>query len=129
MSNWYVEAAREKYNLSDDWEWFKLEAIGPVKGPRATMIIGAVAPLKTRGKYKGYHDWKRRDKTTEIRCIVTEAEHTAFCLRYEAKTGNCHYCRGTGQEWAGWSAQEGDRYRICHRCKGDGKARKAEQAA
>src|SRR5262249_42784812 len=123
MANFWTEAAREKYNLPPEWEWFKLEAIGPINGPRDIMITGAVAPLKISGKYKGQHDWKKRDKSTEVRCVITEAEHTAFCLRFEAKTGSCFQCKGIGQQVTGWSSTEGTTYRTCTRCGGSGKAK------
>lgn len=43
-------------------------------------------------------------------------------LAWEAETGNCFRCNGSGQESLGWSKAEGPRYRQCSRCGGTGKA-------
>jgi len=43
-------------------------------------------------------------------------------LAWEAETGNCFRCGGSGQESFGWSKAEGRLYRQCSRCGGTGKA-------
>lgn len=112
----YAEAVvRKKLGvLPENWEicgWTRID-------PDATIFRGGPCRLLTRGKNKGRKRW---DKVTHT-CVVTDAEETSERLRYESETGNCSTCGGTGQDWCGWSRDEGDKYRSCVRCSGSGKA-------
>ena len=90
-------------------------------------VIGAVAPLKTRGKSKGCHNWDKMDKSTKRVVYITLKEHSEWVNAWEAKTGKCATCRGTGNEWCGWSVNEGSRYKVCTKCHGSGKANAPHQ--
>ena len=72
--------------------------------------------LKT-GPRKGKPTW--RDVPTQ-KAVVTGAEIEAEKARYEADTGKCSDCMGSGQVLARWSAAEGKKYRPCGRCGGTG---------
>jgi hypothetical protein len=63
--------------------------------------------------------WEGNEKTA----CVTRAEVIAEMTRHETDTGRCAECDGTTQEWAGWSAYEGNRWRPCRRCGATGKPR------
>lgn len=56
------------------------------------------------------------------KACVTEAEVKAEEVRYEAETGMCADCGGTKETWAGWSKNEGNKYRPCRKCGATGKA-------
>ena len=88
-------------------------------GTDATQIWGGVTDkVYQRGPKKGRPDW-RGVAYTEV--VVTDAEILAAGHEYEASTGNCSHCNGTGSIWAGWSIGEGTRYEACPLCKGTGK--------
>ena len=104
---------RKLGELPDNWAICGWERIGN----DTTVYRGGLYRLLTRGKRKGLKTW---DKVTH-RCAVTDAEHSAECLRFEAETGTCATCGGDGQEWAGWHRDNGNYFRKCSRCAGSGK--------
>jgi len=67
-------------------------------------------PRKDRPRFKG----------PGRRVVITNAELQVIATAYEAETGKCWECKGTGQVWAGWSKAEGTKYRKCQRCAGTG---------
>lgn len=114
--------AREAFNLPPDWEWFKLEAVGPHDSPHRTVLMtGAICEaVYTRGKRKGAKKWSERDKSTECTVPIKGSDHEAWLLNWEAETSKCHQCGGSGEEWFGWSIDAGNRFRTCSRCGGSG---------
>jgi RecJ-like exonuclease len=72
-----------------------------------------VTPLVSKGPNKGRPNWRKMDQATERVVIITVAEHEAWKLEWERKTGNCAECVGTGI--TAWE-------RLCRRCGGSGKA-------
>lgn len=116
--NFMEVVARKKVGEVQEWEVFKWEAVG--EGEHLSYIIeGGVPRLLKSGKRKGKKTW--RDSPSK-RTVVTKAEIVQAAKDYEAETGNCHVCCGSGQEWAGWSCDEGNKYRDCRRCSATGKA-------
>lgn len=110
--------ARELLELPPEWEAFRWE----VKG-RGVYIEGAVPNgVFKRGPRKGHTNWKLRDKATEAAIIISDDQHNRWLTNWEATTGQCYLCIGTTQEWAGWSAKDGSRYRPCTRCDATGLA-------
>ena len=75
--------------------------------------------LKKSGADKGGTTWRG---VTMRDCIVTRDEWHAERAAYEAETGACRECFGTGQYAFGWSVDTGLRYRACSRCNATGKA-------
>lgn len=98
------------------WEPCLYEAVG--EGTRDALISGGVPRILTRGPNKGKRKWA--GKLTRV--VVTGAEVDAAMTKYEAETGICAECEGTGRITAGWSATEGTKYRTCGKCGGTGKA-------
>jgi hypothetical protein len=123
--NWYERIARRKLSLSDDWEACRWECIGHPHTKDVLVEMGIPRLLKT-GKYKGQRTWK--DTKDFRKCVVTESELADAEAGYE-REGKCFACYGSGEEWAGWSAAEGTKYRPCKRCGATGKPRAADAAA
>jgi hypothetical protein len=53
--------------------------------------------------------------------VVTRSELESAAIAYEATTGLCWDCKGSGRVVVGWSKAEGSRYQSCDRCGGSGK--------
>ena len=107
--------ARKKLNALESWTHFKWQCIGKTDD---LLVTGGITRILKSGPRKGKQTW---DGVGEIVCI-TATELEADYLAYEAETGNCHKCGGSGQEWRGWSAIDGNKYESCHYCLGTGKA-------
>lgn len=118
------ECARDKAGMGENWSPYSYKCL-PEHPQKAEMVevIGAVAPLKTRGKSRGNHDWNKIDPATKRTVYVSFRENAEYVAAWEAKTGLCATCRGTGNEWCGWSVTEGTRYKACTKCHGSGKSR------
>lgn len=93
----------------EGWEACIMEAV------TGGMLITGGVPHMVGHKKK----WPPR-KTME-RVLLTHAEIEAEYARYEAETGNCHACYGSGKETYGWTVVDGAKYRICPHCKGVGR--------
>ncbi|CAK0780603.1 hypothetical protein CCP4SC76_7480001 [Gammaproteobacteria bacterium] len=65
MSSLLDEHAKEKINAPPGWEVYRYHALGSGNDFFGFELTGAVAPLKTRGPYKGKPNWNRMDKTTQ----------------------------------------------------------------
>ncbi len=110
--------AREILGLPPEWQAYLWE----VKGI-GIYIEGAVPNgVFKRGKRKGHTNWKLRDKNTEAAITIPNDRHREWLRRWETDTGKCHHCKGTGQEFAGWSVSEGVKRRDCGRCGATGDA-------
>ena len=112
-------AARKKLraaggNVSDNWEWFRFERIGP-----DILCEGSECRRKTRGKDKGSRMWFG----PKAKVVISPKEIEDENKIYEHDTGNCSQCCGDGQEWMGWSAVDGDHWKPCHRCGATGKVK------
>lgn len=96
----------------DGWEAFKFETVAD-----AYLIEGGVPRLLQTGPRRGQKTW-RGSRITRV--IVTKAEVSAERRRYEAETGSCARCMGSGsgEVLTGWSRKGGDRLSVCPRCHG-----------
>ena len=109
-----MKAAEAKVGI-DGWEAYKWEACDD-----DSIVTGDIPDGVYRsGPRKGQ---PRFNKATARRVIITRAELQVIATAYEAETGKCWDCKGTGQTWAGWSKTEGTKYRECQRCAGTGEA-------
>lgn len=108
------EVARCKVNGPEGWAVFAWERIGDGND---LVVTGGVPRLLKAGPRKGKPTW--RDVPTQ-KAVVTGAEIEAEKARYEADTGKCSDCMGSGQVFASWSQAEGKKYRACGRCGGTG---------
>lgn len=111
--------ARSKLGKGDDWRWCKWNAIAD-----GYHVWGGVPRPKKSGPNKGRPKWD--DPLDE--CLVTGREMAEAEAAYEASTGKCRVCGGTGQQWTGWSAKSGNEYRPCTRCGATGRAPEAAEA-
>lgn len=80
------------------------------------MLITGGIPKEVKGKKK----WPPAKQMERL--ILTREDVDAEELRYEAKTGNCHACYGSGQQTIGWNHETGVSTRECPKCKGTGRA-------
>lgn len=127
--NLLTEHAKELLGMPPEWDAYEFEAIGRTADNREAKLIrvaGAVAPPKTRGKYKGLPNWDKRDPATEKTAYFTPAEHEEWTRQWEQKNGKCAECLGRGEKIAGWSAASGTRYKPCEKCGSTGKAPNVE---
>lgn len=105
--------ARRKLNAPPGFEFFKFQCIGN----DAIALTGCVSSgVFTKGKRKG----RPRYDGKPLTAVVTDAEAAAERARYEAETGKCGECCGSGQLFAGWHHIDGTTYRPCHVCAGTG---------
>lgn len=111
MNNAHAETvARRKLNAPDSFVFYRWECVGP-----DLMLTGCVSSgLVTKGKRIG----RPRYDGPKQSCCVTDAEILLEHQRYEAETGCCGECMGTGQVFSGWNYLTGTRYRECDVCKG-----------
>jgi hypothetical protein len=119
--DWINKYCREKFAVPDGWRWFSWSRKEFDKPHEYLLVSGAVCTAKIeRGKRKGQTNWRLRDKATEATHVIRRSELEAFQHEWQALTGLCFECYGTGQEWDGWSAAAGNRYAPCHHCKATG---------
>ncbi len=115
------EHARELANGAPEWGFYRIECLRDNDRELiAAKIVGAVAPPKTRGKYKGQPNWRKMDKTTRRTVYITPVQNDVWCKLWEEKTGKCRECTGSGETFSGWSVRDGTRTRVCSRCGGNG---------
>jgi hypothetical protein len=113
------EHARELAAMPMEWKAYELKCFPPGEDELICFIVrGAVVPLKTRGKNKGHPDWKNMESATARTLYIKPDEHWPWLMDYEARTGQCFNCQGTGEEVAGWSVTKGVKHRTCSRCTG-----------
>jgi hypothetical protein len=94
----------------EGWTPFRWEVVGKDD----MLITGGVARVLDRGPNKGRERWDGPG----TRVVVTGKELDSAMATYEATTGSCAECEGSGKEVAGWSATSGTKYRTCAKCKG-----------
>ena len=115
----FVEVvAKKKLNAPDDWSICGWERIGDSND---LIVEGGVTRLLKSGKNKGRRTWL---DSVISKCCVTDGEVVNAKREYEAETGNCAICCGTGQACSGWNCDSGHSYITCKRCDGTGKAPK-----
>ena len=101
-----------------------IEGWTPYRWEAATgghLVTGAVPfGVYARGDKKGLPRFHHPKASSRQTVVVSDNEIKAQAEKYEAETGHCWNCKGTGQRQAGWSAKEGIRYQSCKRCGGTG---------
>ena len=108
------EIALKKLGAPDGWEPFIYTRVGDTND-----LIVTVGPPKVlqRGPRKGQKTWQGQERR-EV--VVTANEIKAAREEYEAETGTCSRCSGTGSYNYGWSAKEGPKFKSCPYCNGTG---------
>ena len=72
------------------------------------------------GPRKGRPRFSKPLPGTRQQVPVTNAELNAHAARYEREECKCWSCKGSGEEFAGWSKDAGTRKRTCQSCGGTG---------
>lgn len=119
MINFWEVAARKKLRVGDDWQMYRWERVNDRKD--SDVIVTGAVPIGayTRGPRKGSPKWNTK---LGERVTVSDRDFAESQREYEAATGNCRNCYGTGQQWCGWSADTGAKHRPCARCNETGRA-------
>lgn len=97
------------------YEWQRAEGGSVVRG---CVPFGEY----TRGPRKGEPRFDHPECRDHRSIIVTDADMHAAATDYEAATGNCWECKGSGKEHTGWSIDKGLTHKTCSRCGGTRKA-------
>ena len=127
MNDLLTVHAREALGMPEEWQVYAWTCLphcrSGQKDWKAThfQVTGCIAPIITRGKNKGCHNWRKMDNTTIREFVVSIADHEVWKLNWERKTGKCYRCQGEGKTIARMTATE-KTYRDCTRCKGTGGA-------
>lgn len=114
--NWLSVVARKKLAQPQEWRWCKFEAIGDTDD---YVVEGGIPRLLQSGKRKGQVTWR---DCVLIKCVVTRSETDLAKVEYEAETGKCHKCAGSGLRLEGWSRDTGNYFKPCVRCSATGKS-------
>lgn len=94
----------------------------------ASIVTGGVPDgVYSRGPRKGQPRLNKWIPGTKEKIVVTDAEMNAYAMVYESDHGKCYNCKGTGQEYYGWSRKTGNMLRTCTRCGGSGQAPRREE--
>ncbi len=107
--------ALRKLGITDDrFQFFSWQCIGT----DATKLDGCIVTrLVTKGPRKGRPAYDKPHFTA----VVTEQEAADELQRYEAETGDCGKCIGSGRVFKSWDHLTGTEYRPCDKCAGTGK--------
>ena len=91
------------------------------------VIKGCVpSGVYKKGKKKGTPKFRPAIPNTERTVIVSHEKCVEHVRLYESSTGNCFVCKGSGQQWAGWSRELGEIKRPCKSCSATGLAERAK---
>ena len=114
---------RREYNLPGSFVFYRWESF-PNNSSRSDYVLftGAECPLFARGPKAGKPNY--RLGTNKRRLSVSSLQAEQWGREYEAETGNCRECEGSGEEVAS-AGVGGTLYRSCSRCGGSGEAKDA----
>ena len=100
----------------DGWCWYKWQRLD---GGGHLFEGGVPTEFFSKGPRKGQPKWAGVEGQ---KFVVTDDEGKTEFLRREHETGKCQKCKGTGQQWSGWSVYEGVKTTPCTRCGATGNA-------
>lgn len=105
------------------WKWNLLKCVGELENDGSGVLVtGAVCTaIYSRGKRKGDTNWKKRDRSTEKELFISRNEYEKRRQKWQADTGKCVECLGSGKTLASMSIYTGKTYRPCHECKATGR--------
>lgn len=115
-------ALMKKFKIPDGWEVYMWELKNMNTPSEYIMHSGAVVTeLFKSGRRKGMKNWAKKNRLHEMELPLTRDEIKSAALAWQSETGNCMECKGNGDEWFGWSAQDGHKYRPCKHCGATGR--------
>ncbi len=122
MPNWMEVVARRRLGRGDDWEAFAFSVVRDGDEFTDRIAVSGAVPIGfvARGPSKGLPKYPPAGQCDRV--VITQGEVAAERAAWEAATGKCAECAGTGQAWAGWSRDHGTRYRDCAKCQASGKS-------
>jgi hypothetical protein len=105
------------------WRWFELKCVGELADDGSGVLVtGAVCTaIYSRGKRKGETNWTKRDRSTQRELFISRNEYEKRRMKWQADTGKCVECMGSGQRFASHSIYEGIKYKPCNKCGATGK--------
>lgn len=114
----YSYVARKVYGAPDQWQGFEFRKLDG-----GTYVRGAVCTaVYKRGKRAGETNWSKLDKSTLREIVVTKQQLDEAEVSWEAETGRCVDCGGSGKGFVGWNTTNGRLTKPCKRCGETGKA-------
>lgn len=113
-NEFYNLYAQKYHRAPEGWHWCSLAVLPGQDGKKLIKVEGSVAPLFTKGKREGEHNWSAADPATERTFIVSVDELHAFVKAWEAETGGCSLCMGDGRVVTG-AGVSGTFYKACPR--------------
>lgn len=122
--DWYEAYCRDRYSPPSDWQIYTWKANGEHDKPGCFVLVeGAVFKHTiSKGKRKGRLDFKKPEHGSKFIFSILVSDLDKFKVEWSTRTGKCHECYGTGQEWHGWNHKTGNRFRDCRSCGASGKA-------
>jgi hypothetical protein len=110
-----MELAAAKSGL-EGWKAYKWEKVHG-----GDLVTGCVPDgTYAKGPKKGRPRFCRPVAGTRLTVVVTGAELDLHAADYERDEHKCWRCKGSGEEFAGWSRDTGVRRQTCSACKGSG---------
>ena len=109
-----MDVAAKKVGI-DRWQAFQWESVTGGSVVRGEVPSG----VYVRGPKKGRPRFGRPGAAHKQRVVVSHAEMESAAKEYEASTGLCWDCKGSGDVSVGWSAEHGVKRATCARCGGD----------
>lgn len=125
VSYYGLAALRKLKSIGRDTTGFDVYGLHGMTGG-TEVTVGPVTTYK-KGPRKGKTKYGSRKDCHKV--LVTHEDMLAEKANFIAETGRCGECQGNGLTWAGWSKDEGNRFRKCGTCNGTGLAKGVEDEA
>ena len=105
------------HNLPPGWRILSVRS-----QPGYGLELWGAVPIGTisRGPRKGQPKWPPQREWWDVVITIEEVQETR--LQWEAETGICSHCGGSGQQVKSISVTKGASYRTCSGCHGTGRA-------
>jgi hypothetical protein len=103
-----------------NWEAYRWQARGEKETGYVELQGGVFRKKITRGKNKGRTDYRSPEPGTAATLSLSNKAHAEWLKLWEAETGHCVECMGTGKAWAGWNYKHGSCFRPCKECGATG---------
>lgn len=114
--NFYQLYAESK-GVPAGWKWSGWSTADDDAPDGFLRLKGCVpGPNYTRGPRKGQTNWDESVPGTERVLFINLDELEEFKAEWERTTGLCRDCTESGLVWAGWSRDEGTKWKPCTRC-------------